>query len=398
MRTLIITIFLFSISIIANAQWEAASWSPMSSTFCVAANDSIIIAGRPMSGIYISTNNGDTWDMTSLPPYCGASKSILIIDSTFFVGSLYGVIRSADWGVSWQLINNGLSDTNITSLTFNGTSIFAGSYSSGVFISSDLGESWTPANSGLSNPYIKKIYVKDSIIYAGTSWFQGGVFISENNGNSWVLSNNGLPDKDLFDILSFQNILFSCFMDNNIYKSEDQGQNWTASNSGLPDSLNLSIYCMFSIGNSIFAGGLSGAFISADNGNSWQEYNQGLSYVGGVGCFTANSTYLFAATGQGVYRRRLTDLSNPEIVGEPDIVKVYPNPASNRFSIEFSSGVNYNRILLYDAQGNLIKKIFDGSLQTKVISVDASDLPVGNYFLKIESENRIDFEKVLILK
>ncbi len=87
-----------------------------------------------------------------------------------------------------------------------------------------------------------------------------------------------------------------------------------------------------------------------------------------------------------------------EPIAEERVIKIVPNPASNSFSIEFSSGINYNRILLYDAQGNLIKKIFDGSLQTKVISVDASDLPVGNYFLRIESENRISIEKVLIIK
>ena len=100
---------------------------------------------------------------------------------------------------------------------------------------------------------------------------------------------------------------------------------------------------------------------------------------------------------QGQYRQQLQG-SSMEPIAEERVIKIVPNPASNSFSIEFSSGINYNRILLYDALGNLIKKIFDGSLQTKVIKVDASDLSVGNYFLRIESENRISIEKVLIIK
>ncbi len=391
-------LLLVSISNVIYAQWEATSGPPGGAVRCVVTNGSRILAGSA-GGVYLSSNNGDTWNLTSLPAYCGVSSSILIIDSTFYVASGFGVVKSTDWGASWQLMNSGLSDTNITSLAICGTTLLAGTYSGGVFVSSDYGLNWSPANTGLTNPYVKKIYVKDSIIYAGTSWFQGGVFISYNNGNSWVLSDNGLPNEELFDILKVQNWLFCCFGDSGIFISNDFGQSWFAS--GLPIGFGFYYKCLSNFGNSILIGGGNGAYITADGCNTWQDYNQGgLDFAGGVECFSMNSTYLFAATGgNGVWRRRLTDLGNPDIVSDNEKINVYPNPAKDKISIVFSLPANGSiKVLLVDLSGNTIKTIDAGETYTQHIETSISDLPNGVYLLRIELQDKVISKKVSVVR
>ncbi len=397
MKKIFSIILLLSFSTGIYAQWEQAGGSLAGGTEYVMAIGSKLFtcSGR----VFFSLDNGDTWTLlNSLPVGCG-TETITAIDTIVFVGGGNGVYRSTDWGTTWVQLNNGLSDTIVMSLAITGTNLIAGTYSGGVFVSSDYGLNWSPANTGLTNPYVKKIYVKDSIIYAGTSWLQGGVFISYNNGVSWVLSNNGLPEDDVSDIININNMLFCSFRDSGIYKSDDQGQSWTASNSGFPDSLTQNIYCLFTIGSNIFAGGFYNAYLSNDNGTLWQAYGQGLNYPQ-ISCFSANSTYLFAATGgDGVWRRRLTDLSNPDIVGEPDIVKMYPNPAQEKLRLDFSFPTDVElKISFCDLLGNIIRIIDDDINGNDPIEISTADLPNGMYLVRIELSDRVIIKKVSVVR
>ena len=87
---------------------------------------------------------------------------------------------STDWGNTWQVVNNGLTNTYIFSLAVDPISpstVYAGTSGGGVFVTNNSGTSWVPLNAGLFHPVVTSLSVSaqnHKIIYAGTEG--GGVF------------------------------------------------------------------------------------------------------------------------------------------------------------------------------------------------------------------------------
>ena len=121
--------------------------------------DGTLYAGMFYSGVYRSTNGGDTW----LPPsnYTNVQINKLTIadDGSIFAAASYdGVLKSTDRGVSWTQVNNGLSSGyggshQVSEIIYNPITrdIFVITWNSAIYRSTDLGESWELKNSGLPN-------------------------------------------------------------------------------------------------------------------------------------------------------------------------------------------------------------------------------------------------------
>lgn len=90
-------------------------------SLAVACDRTRIIVGTE-SGIYFSTDNGQTWSFSGLQDY--AVSSIVIAGRTVFVGSNKGVFRS-DNMQSWLSLNNGLSNIRINRLAIIGKTLYA---------------------------------------------------------------------------------------------------------------------------------------------------------------------------------------------------------------------------------------------------------------------------------
>lgn len=78
--------------------------------------------------------------------------------SVVYAGSYgQGVFKSVDGGLTWQSINNGISNLFIQtiSLTPDGGTLYAGTYGSGIFRSTDGGANWTAVNNGFPAPSIQ---------------------------------------------------------------------------------------------------------------------------------------------------------------------------------------------------------------------------------------------------
>lgn len=68
--------------------------------------------------------------------------------------------------------------------------------------------------------------------------------------------------------------------------------------------------------------------------------------------------------------------------------KLYPNPANNNSSLEFSTPhPTHANIDLLDASGRLIKQLYNGQVNgTQTISITKDDLPSGTYLIRISNE------------
>ena len=230
----------------------------------ILAKDSTIYIGT-IKGIFKSLNNGQDWTNYKQPHYTVSSLvengphklmatwwrgvyswfnndtlytplnsglsdttilSFLVKDSTLIAGTLHGMFRSANNGLSWTPITNGINNNKeVYSLASNGMNIFAGTISNtssyivsnGIYKSTDNGLTWVTTNTGLTNLNVYDILTNGSNIFAATD---GGVFLSTNNGASWTAVNVGLTNLNIISFALKGNYLYAGTNGSGVWKRE----------------------------------------------------------------------------------------------------------------------------------------------------------------------------------
>jgi len=156
-------------------------------------SDQTVYAGTNR-GVYSTSDGAVTWNAVGIPGediLCLALSGGYGTDGTVFAGSRdTGVHRSTDFGATWVLLDNGITDHVIQALCVSpnfqtdGT-VLAATKSGGVFVSTDSGDTWTSA--GLEGSFLREMvispeYATDQTIFVG-AW--DGVHRTENNGQTW---------------------------------------------------------------------------------------------------------------------------------------------------------------------------------------------------------------------
>ena len=92
---------------------------------------------------------------------------------------------------------------------------------------------------------------------------------------------------------------------------------------------------------------------------------------------------------------------NPAKAAVTANVNVYPNPATNRMTLDYTLLKDGNvRIELRDKEGNLVKVVEEGqkSAGDYSLPVDATTLQDGVYYLTIISQGQQTAQKVVVAK
>lgn len=237
------------------------------------------------------------------PP--GGSAIALAVDSQnpkiAFAGTICGVYKSTNGGISWQSTGPGLCYM-IDSLALDPTNpdiVYAGSHGGGVYKSTDGGANWTPMNTGIhANAVVYTMMVNPGnpdLVYAGTRgapaapgppW--GGVlYKSVNGGVSWsaVLTNIGGSSQQDW-VYSIQanpnqpNYVIAASHEHGPFVSSDYGNagTWSGQNSSVDGSgraiafdprawLQTAFYATWH---------RTGIYRSSNNGYNWSLSNSGL--------------------------------------------------------------------------------------------------------------------------
>jgi hypothetical protein len=178
-------------------------------SFSIVIQDNQIFSGT-FEGVYVSSNNGDTWSATNigLPEYSWV-LTLAVNNNVMYAGTWdSGIYKSTNNGGNWSEANNGLpANTKIYIFAVNGNDIFAGTWGAGIFLSSNNGESWTDLNSGLTDLNIYALAIYGTQIFAGTS--QEGVFVSSNYGGNWTTANDGLTDNTVSSLTISNDTIFA---------------------------------------------------------------------------------------------------------------------------------------------------------------------------------------------
>lgn len=261
----------------------------------IAGNDDKLFAGGTITdGLFVSSDHGDHWAPTSITG--GVSVySVTSYGSTIFVATLEHFYRSLDNGDHWTVEGAGLSNA-VKDLVMDGTLLFAGTYGSGIMVSADNGKTFVNANFKFGQ--IQSLTRKNDILFATS--VKDGILISQDHGKNWRASVGGMKAQQITSLIKKGNTFITGSYGGGISISEDKGDHWTQVISEMLDQPGSMLipFALCSSGNNIIAGTLSqGVITSSDNGVTWQSTN--LNFT--VNSLVVKDPYVFAGTDMGVY-------------------------------------------------------------------------------------------------
>lgn len=171
-----------------GSSWTLVGLDGMDVRSLVAVDDKIY-AGVWLGGVYVSSDDGNTWtsvnsDMLSWAAVHDITANVTVdFNVELFVATLgNGVCFSPDGGESWTKLNLEYNFVWSIASTSTGT-LFAGTYGDGLYTSDDNGQSWTKV-AGVSAQYIYDITVDaEDNVYIST--LLGGIYTSNDGGSSF---------------------------------------------------------------------------------------------------------------------------------------------------------------------------------------------------------------------
>jgi len=406
------------------------SWNPSErGLVSLSINDLILdfgnlYAATEGAGVFVSTDDGASWSainngMTSLNVY-----SLIFKDGVLFAGTDGdGVFRSTDLGLSWSPANTGLISiysgfNNIRAFAALDTDILVGTWGAGVFLSTNDGTTWMgpyfgtfpiPHGSGGSS-FVCSLAPFTGGVYCGSS---DGIFVSTDGGITWepeleVWARSGEGNASFLSFSQYAQGVYAGVSgtldeDGVIYQSAGDST-WVKMNNGLTDS---SVQCLASSGTSLLAGtAQNGVFITSNGGEQWHPANLGLP-TGNIHSLVIDGTTVYAGTYYGsVWRGDLSNIvairkKNDATLSNYFLFQNYPNPfnPSTEISYQLPSS-SYVFLKVFDVLGREVKVLVNKQETAGSYSVnfDASNLPSGVYFYRLEAGTYSNTKKLLLLK
>jgi photosystem II stability/assembly factor-like uncharacterized protein len=272
------------------ALWDTASGSLDAMVTCLAVKDTFVFAGTDDSGVFRSSNNGDSWTKVNNGLTNLTILSLFVKDLILFAGTMDSVYYSTNNGANWIEANNGLPTGSVNSFARKDSNLFAGIWSS-IYRSADNGLTWVSAGSFSS--VVTSITIKGSKLFAGT--VHNGIYRSTNNGSNWTQIIDGLTGGLSVNSLAVQDTYLFVATDSGVFRSSNDSS-WTEVDDGLYAPLsNASPQSLFIYGPSIIVGftNYGGVYLSLNNGASWISCNAGLDGLAAANAFVYNGSYLF---------------------------------------------------------------------------------------------------------
>jgi photosystem II stability/assembly factor-like uncharacterized protein len=320
--------------------------------------------------VYRTLDDGQTWssvnDGFAHPNVLALAVSPASPD-TLYAGTWYSEIyRSLDGGRTWRLLNGGLArNAPVTALVVqcaghvappqSGTEypgqpcgmLYAATNGAGMFFSADDGVHWTAINNGLTDLRVQALALAPlgqdaesrhllgegvptsaagGTLYAGSSEgvcrlrLSGGSLATEPTASydvsAWVWEpvRQGLPSDEVCSLVVDErapNVIYAATATSlgEIYRSTDGGDNWTAIGRGsLPTNIKvqaLALYAPRRTLSILYAGTDGGIFRSEDGGQNWHAINDGLPSGADVLALLvdADRAYLYSSVkNNGIYQ------------------------------------------------------------------------------------------------
>jgi len=399
----LIIILIASIFYCVDAQWEELDekngLNPIGSShyFNIMCDKNNVIVTDNFGKLFISTNNGDNWNVSSLNKIYSSVEHFTIKDSIIFVNSGDSVnwgktFVSHDLGNTWvnlPLVNS-IQDVhiigNFTYFCKAGLIVRSLDYGKTIHDTIFAAEAFVKADRAYLTTNI------DSTLFIVTVTPQSLTRVKDNGKIKENVS-NGIkkfpPEK--IEMATMGNLLFAFQLNNHLlYLSSDYGDNWS-----LVDSINnIMLKYIQSCNNNLF-GPDGGVSISRDSGKTWIIYQKGLESLKSTTTGLAhNDNYVFNSKRSyynpgGVYRAKLKDCEIVMPNDIPEISKDYsfsisPIPAESYIFLCLPPEYQSSTIKIYSVEGILVYQTSDIFKMSDVSAkIDVSSFPAGVYYVKV---------------
>ncbi len=347
-------------------------------------------------------------------------------DMVFVSAQFLNMQRSFDGGVFFNSIRPPINNSEATSFIApyvitptqfdNNVIIYAGA--SRVFRSTDSGSNWDITNQGdpldtdNGNPILSMATSLDNpfVVYAATAPLgtsPSKVFVTTDGGDTWTNITQNLPNAFPMDMTLDETdptrayITYSGFGNPHVFRTEDQGATWTDISEGLPDVPTNAVIADPLFPNNVYVGNDLGVFVSADYGDTWSMYQDGLPAAIMVFDLTispSNRKLRIASHGNGVYQRDLLEeaitTSTEEALVEEFKVNIWPNPASDQLQISLNEELETEelRIEVLDALG----RVQFQTVGERNTAISVSDWTAGMYYCRVWSGEKMLVQAVQI--
>ncbi|HUL43634.1 MAG TPA: T9SS type A sorting domain-containing protein [Bacteroidota bacterium] len=378
------------------AQWVQTQGPYGGSIQCFTVSGTNLIAGTLYFGAYRSADNGSTWskylpDLIVGP--CDYTVSALAeVDdaqgSIVFAGTHWGLYVSTDDGVTWQPhgLNAGCSSSipypisvkSLATVSEGGMDyVFAGT-DHGVFRSAARDSVWIQLDSILIDPggalVVSVVDEGVNYIYAATG---EDLYRSTDNGMSWTHSGMGCRATSCA-VCDYGGIkeLFANFC-GDVWRSTDHGETWSNVSNGLGGVVEVRQVGAVPNGSAILAVNDTSVFRSTDNGTTWSAVSTEFARFG-VYCFANTSAYLFAGTTTGIFRS--ADGGLTWTAADSGIVAVWVvTLAANEEGHEVYAAMNYDGLFRSMDNGASWLRVNRGLTTTMVTAIATANSSTGTF-------------------
>ncbi|MBK7259909.1 MAG: T9SS type A sorting domain-containing protein [Ignavibacteriae bacterium] len=368
------------------------------------AGRGIVYASSVGIGLWCTTNRGSSW--RDVIPGRELRRTAFLLDSTQWSLTSYGdrsLMISTDQGTSWCATGPQIPSTGTyTSLTrIDSTYLVAGEYTTRIYRWIMKDTAWqTIIAPGMGSR------VAALLTHKGLVWYRAGngaLYVSSDRGETWQLSGRGITSA-VISLAANGSSMYAGTEGAGVFLSTDDGATWVNRSAGLTDS---NVTALHVDGQTLFAGtSHGGVFFSRDDGMRWHAFGDGLG-TDEVRALASNGEDLYAAIAwNGVWVRPIADvaLATGDAAGMPGHIVLeqnYPNPfnpsTTIRYGLQHRSHV---MLTVFNTLGQQVAVLQDGELDAgyREARFDASNLPSGVYFYRLQAGSFTDTKKLLVVR
>jgi len=352
------------------------------STWALAADGVNLFAGTngPYGGgLFASTDNGANWTALGFEPY--GVRRLVKSGSNLYAAAFGGLFLSTNGGANWDTL---LTKSNITALAVNNSNLFVAAGYDGVYRSTNKGLSWTLSDSGLTDNIVNTLVISGTNLFVGTTLPvpvpvdqaphpYGGVFLSTNNGENWMAVDSGLQNTPV-TVLAVKGADVFAGTSRGVFLSTNNGTTWAQMNNGLTDT-NINVLAVK--GTKLFAGTGTGIYLSTNNGESWTAASTGITgtSISALGGFGSN---IFAGE-NGI--QLSTDSGNSWLTADSGIGPYSYVDAFAQSGPDLFAGMRFQHGILRSTNNGTSWSLLDSGLTNLYITcltVSGSNLFVGD--------------------